>query len=87
MPRVECYVDDTTYLKLLQMKQNTRKNSMGKTAAAAIKQFFSIKAETETIIARLNAARDQMQEQYENKLREMEYKLRNKSKYIDEVKQ
>jgi len=76
MPRVECYVADPTYIKLLTYKQMRHHKTIGKSGAECITQFFSIKHNADATIDRLNKARDQMQESYEQQIRQLKLKIR-----------
>jgi len=73
MPRIESYVDDTTYMKILEVRAKNHLKTNGKAAAYLLKMFFSMDKQQDAAVSRLTKV---IQEQ-NNKIINLENQLKH----------
>jgi len=79
MPRIETYVSDETYMKLLKSREQFRVKSVGAAAKYAIVQFFSRKTQDNSNIIALNEIIQELNnknKELNNHIKHLEMKLK-----------
>jgi hypothetical protein len=81
MPRLETYVDDRTYIQLLQYKEQHSIRSNGQAAKRLLMQVFKQEKEQDQAVMRLNSVIQKLSEEnheLKNHIKHLKMKMRVK---------
>jgi len=76
MPRLEAYVNDRMYIKILQHKENNRFKSNGQAVNDIINRYFKMQMDQDDAIRRFTEALKTRDEKLSNLERELDYTRR-----------